>query len=450
MEFRCFIAPNSTKNERRPAILAAHLKRANLYPMETEILIENMARDAKNASIALRTLSSATKNEALEAMARAISDFKTEIFAANARDLQKARDKGLQGALLDRMTLSDKKIAAMADGCRQVASLPDPIGRVLSGEIRPNGLKIEKVSVPLGVVAVIYESRPNVTVDAAILTLKSGNAVILRGGSEAIETNVALAQIIQKAASENGIPDHAIQIVASTDRAASTYLAQQSQSIDLIVPRGGEGLKKSLAKVATVPIIFAAGGVCHVYVDEFAELEMALNIVFNAKTQGPSACNAAETLLVHRAIAGEFLPLVSQKMKEFGVELRGDADSRKIVPEMIEASEDDWGAEYLSLILAIKIVEDLDDAVAHISRHGTSHSEAIVTQNVRRAEDFLAKVDAAAVYVNASTRFTDGFEFGLGAEVGISTQKLHCRGPMGLEALTSTKYVVRGDGQLRG
>ncbi|PQV65332.1 glutamate-5-semialdehyde dehydrogenase [Abditibacterium utsteinense] len=418
--------------------------------MDTQTLIENMARDAKTASIALRTLSSATKNEALEAMARAIVARKNEIFASNARDVQNACEKGIEGALLDRMTLSDKKIAAMADGCRQVAALPDPIGRVLSGEVRPNGLKIEKVSVPLGVIAVIYESRPNVTVDAAILALKSGNAVILRGGSEAIETNITLAQIIQSAAGENGIPPHAIQIVASTDRAASALLAQLPEFIDLIVPRGGEGLKKSLAKVATVPIIFAAGGVCHVYVDEFAELEMAQSIVFNSKTQGPSACNAAETVLVHRAVANEFLPLMSQKMKQNGVELRGDAASRKIVPAMLEATDEDWDAEYLSLILAIKIVDSLEEAAAHIAAHGTAHSEAIVTQNVRRAEEFLSKVDAAAVYVNASTRFTDGFEFGLGAEVGISTQKLHSRGPMGLEALTSTKYIVRGDGQLRG
>ncbi len=418
--------------------------------METQALIEQMAREAKTASVALRTLSSATKNAALGAMARAIVDAKTEIFAANARDVEAARAKGLSGALLARMTLSEAKIEAMAQGCRDVAALADPIGRVLSGEIRPNGLKIEKVSVPLGAIAVIYESRPNVTVDAAILALKSGNAVILRGGSEAIETNVLLARIIGRAALESGVPAHAIQIVESTDRAASALLAQQDKFIDLIVPRGGEGLKKSLAQVATVPIIFAAGGVCHVYIDEFAELEMARDIVFNSKAQGPSACNAAETLLIHRAIAADFLPLLASKLLDAGVELRGDAASRQIVPTLLEASEDDWDAEYLSLILAVKIVDSMDEAVAHISNHGTAHSEAIVTQNVRRAEEFLARVDAAAVYVNASTRFTDGNEFGLGAEVGISTQKLHARGPMGLESLTTTKYIVRGDGQLRG
>lgn len=420
--------------------------------METVVSseIETLARAAKRASVALRTLSAGTKNAALEAMASALLQRRAEIFAANERDVAAGAAKGLGGALLDRLKLSDKKIEAMAQGCRQVAAMADPVGRVLSGETRPNGLKIEKVSVPLGVVAVIYESRPNVTVDAAILALKAGNAVILRGGSEAIETNVILARIIREAAAQAGVPDAAIQIVQSTDRAASAQLAQLPQYIDLIVPRGGEGLKKALVKVATVPIIFAAGGVCHVYVDEGAELEMACDIAFNSKTQGPSACNAAETLLVHRAIAPEFLPRVAQKLQSAGVELRGDARARQLVPQMNEANEDDWDAEYLSLILAVKIVDSLDEAVAHIAAHGTAHSEAIVTRDVRRAETFLAQVDAAAVYVNASTRFTDGNEFGLGAEVGISTQKLHARGPMGLEALTSTKYLVRGDGQLRG
>jgi glutamate-5-semialdehyde dehydrogenase len=418
--------------------------------MDTQTYIEDLARTAKTSSLGLRTISSATKNAALEAMAQALLRRSQEIFAANAVDVENGAQKGLAGALLDRLKLNDKKIAAMADGCRQVAALPDPIGRILNGETRPNGLKIEQVRVPLGVVAVIYESRPNVTVDAAILALKAGNAVILRGGSEAIETNKILAQIIQTAATEAGVPEHAIQIVESTDRTASSHLAQLPQYIDLIVPRGGEGLKKVLLQVATVPVIFAAGGICHVYVDEFAELDMARDIAFNSKTQSPSACNAAETLLVHRSVAEQFLPKIAQKLIDFGVELRGDEESQKIVPEMEKATAEDWGAEYLSLTLAVKIVASMDEAIAHISTHGTAHSEAIVTQNVRRAEEFLSRVDAAAVYVNASTRFTDGFEFGLGAEVGISTQKLHARGPMGLEALTSTKYVVRGDGQLRG
>jgi glutamate-5-semialdehyde dehydrogenase len=418
--------------------------------MDTQIYIENLAGSAKEASITLRTISSATKNAALEAMAQALVERQDEIFAANAVDVENCQQKGLQASLLDRLRLNEKKVAAMALGCQQVAALPDPVGRLLNGETRPNGLKIEQVRVPLGVVAVIYESRPNVTVDAAILALKAGNAVILRGGSEAIETNKVLARVIQDAAIKAGIPKGAIQLVKSTDRAASALLAQLPQYIDLIVPRGGQGLKKALLDVATVPVIFAAGGVCHVYVDEFAELDMASEITFNAKTQGPSACNAAETLLVHRVIADKFLPEVAHKLNGFGVELRGDDVAGQLVPGMAQAQEEDWSTEYLGLVLAVKVVDSLDEAIEHIARYGTAHSEAIVTQNVRRAEEFLARVDAAAVYVNASTRFTDGFEFGLGAEVGISTQKLHARGPMGLEALTTTKYIVRGDGQLRG
>ena len=319
----------------------------------------------------------------------------------------------------------------MADGCHQVAALPDPIGRVLEGEVRPNGLKIERVRVPLGVVAVIYESRPNVTVDAAILALKAGNAVILRGGSEAIETNRALAEIIGKAAQGAGLPAGSIGFVRSTDRAASSLLATQKGLIDLIIPRGGEGLKRALMEVATVPVIFAAGGVCHVYVDENADEEMAREIVFNTKTNGPSACNAVETLLIHQSIADSFLPIIAAQFAAADVELRGDERARQIAPTMLEATDDDWSAEYLDLTLSVKIVADLDEALEHIALYGTAHSEAIVTDHFATAERFLNEVDAAAVYVNASTRFTDGYEFGLGAEVGISTQKLHARGPMG-------------------
>ena len=417
--------------------------------METRHEIETLARAAKTASSALAALSSATKNAALEAMARAICDQRAAIFAANQVDVENGARQGLSRALLQRLTLTEAKIEAMAQGCRQVAALPDPIGRVLDGETRPNGLRIERVRVPLGVVAVIYESRPNVTVDAAILALKAGNAVILRGGSEAIETNRVLAEIIDRAAQSAGFPAGAIGFVRSTDRVASSVLATQKGLIDLIIPRGGEGLKKALTEVATVPVIFAAGGVCHVYVDESADLEMAQSIAFNAKTNGPSACNAAETLLVHRAIAPHFLPAIASQLSAAGVELRGDPGARALVPAMATAGADDWDAEYLDLTLAVKIVDDLDAALAHIARHGTAHSEAIVTRDFARAERFLNQVDAAAVYVNASTRFTDGFEFGLGAEVGISTQKLHARGPMGLEALTTTKFLVRGNGQIR-
>ena len=417
--------------------------------MKTEEEIEQLARAAKAASRAMAQLSSASKNRALEAMALAICDNRDAIFAANQIDVENGARKNIGTALLNRLTLTEAKIAAMAQGCRQVAALPDPIGRVLDGENRPNGLKIERVRVPLGVVAVIYESRPNVTVDAAILALKAGNAVILRGGSEAIETNRALAAIIADAAQSAGLPPGSIGFVNSTDRAASSLLATQKGLIDLIIPRGGEGLKRALMEVATVPVIFAAGGVCHVYVDENADLEMARAIVCNAKISGPSACNAVETLLLHRHVAPAFLPQIATEFAHADVELRGDAPARQIVPAMLEATPDDWNAEYLDLILAVKIVADLDEALEHIAAHGTAHSEAIVTQTYAVAERFLNEVDAAAVYVNASTRFTDGYEFGLGAEVGISTQKLHARGPMGLEALTTTKYLVRGTGQVR-
>jgi glutamate-5-semialdehyde dehydrogenase len=411
--------------------------------------VEERARRAKAASVQLRTVSSATKDAALLAMAQALHARREEIFAANARDLAAGKEKGLGAALLDRLALNEKRVAEMAENCRQVAALPDPIGRVLGGWAQPNGLKIEQVRVPLGVVGVIYESRPNVTVEAAILGLKAGNAVILRGGSEAIHSNVLLSKIISDAARAAGLPEGAIEIIETTDRAATSHLVTLNEFVDLVVPRGGEALKKSLASVATVPLIFAAGGVCHIFVDESADLKQAVEIVHNAKAQRPSTCNALETLLVHRAIAEKALPAIADRLISAGVELRGDEYSREIVKEMQPASEDDWRAEYHDLTLAVRVVEDLDAAIEHIGEYGTSHSDAILTQNYSNAEDFVARVDSAAVYVNASTRFTDGFEFGLGAEVGISTQKLHARGPLGLEALTSTKYIVRGDGQIR-
>jgi len=417
--------------------------------MNTNDYVLSLAERAKSASVALRTLSTATKNAALLAMADDLVARQDEIFEVNARDVSRAQERGLTGALLSRLQLNEKKVLAMAEGCRQVAALPDPIGRVLSGERRPNGLQIEQVRVPLGVVAVIFESRPNVTVDAAILALKSGNAVILRGGSEALETNALLARIISEAATKTGVPDGAIGFVESSDRAASAQLATLSDHIDLIIPRGGEALKKALMSVATVPVIFAAGGVCHVYVDASADVEMAASIAVNAKVSNPGVCNALETLLVHRQIAEEFLPVAAHKLREQNVVLKGDERARQLVADMDEASEADWEAEYLDLTLAVRVVDSLDAAIEHIGRYGTHHSDAIVTNSFPHAERFVREVDSAAVYVNASTRFTDGFEFGLGAEVGISTQKLHSRGPMGLEALTSTKYVVRGEGQIR-
>ena len=411
--------------------------------------VEEKARRAKNASILMRVISSAVKDAAINAMAAALLARQDEIMAANARDLEAGREKGLSSAMLDRLKLTAARIEDIAAGCRQVAALDDPVGRVLGGWSQPNGLKIEQVRTPLGVIGVIFESRPNVSVEAAILCLKAGNAVILRGGSEAIHSNILLAKIISRAAQEAGIPDGAIEMIETTDRAATNHLVTLNEYVDLVVPRGGEALKKSLMAVATVPLIFAAGGVCHIFVDESADLESAVEIIHNAKVQRPSTCNALETLLLHRQIADEFLPKVCAKLQSSGVELRGDEYSLQAAPGLKAATNEDWKAEYGELILAIRVVEDVDKAIAHIGEFGTGHSDAILTQNYARAEKFVSQVDSAAVYVNASTRFTDGFEFGLGAEVGISTQKLHARGPMGLEALTSTKYIVRGNGQIR-
>lgn len=410
--------------------------------------VERLAQQAKTASIALRTLSTQTKNDALLAIADALIENQQTIFAANARDLEAGRARGLSSALLDRLKLDEKRVRAMAEGCRQIAALPDPIGQIMRGETRPNGLRLQQVRVPLGVIGIIYESRPNVTVDAAALCLKAGNAVILRGGSEAIHSNTILAQVMTTAATAAGVFEYSIQIIETTDRVATQHLVTLNGLVDLVIPRGGEALKKSLMSVATVPVIFAAGGVCHVFVDESADSVMASDIVFNGKVQRPGVCNAIETLLVHRNCAPQFLPLIAERLCEAGVELRGDASARQIC-DMTAATADDWDEEYLSLTLAVRVVDSLDEAIVHIGAHGTGHSDAIVTENYANAEKFVAQVDSAAVYVNSSTRFSDGFEFGLGAEVGISTQKLHARGPMGLEALTSTKYIVRGDGQIR-
>jgi glutamate-5-semialdehyde dehydrogenase len=411
--------------------------------------VELAAQRAKAATSQLRTLSSSVKDSALNAMADALVARQEELFEANARDLETGRERGLSDAMLDRLKLNESRVQQMAEGCRQVASLPDPVGRVIGGWTQPNGLKIEQVRTPLGVIGVIYESRPNVTVEAAVLCLKAGNAVVLRGGSEAIHSNVLLAQIISQAASDAGVPAGAIEIIETTDRAATNHMVTLNEYIDLVVPRGGEGLKKSLSAVATVPLIFAAGGVCHIFVDESADLEQAVEVIHNAKVQRPSTCNALETLLLHSTSAAGQLPAIAERLVAAGVELRGDEASQAIVSSIKPASEDDWYAEYGGLTLAVRVVDSLDSAIAHIETYGTGHSDAILTQNFGNAEEFIGRVDSAAVYVNASTRFTDGFEFGLGAEVGISTQKLHARGPMGLEALTTTKYVVRGNGQLR-
>ena len=397
---------------------------------------------AKHASRLLATLDTQAKNDALERIAAGLEARVGEILEANLLDLEAGRESDLSTALLDRLALDERRIAAMAAGVRQIIALPDPVGEVVDGFRRPNGLEIRKVLVPLGVIAVVYEARPNVTIDAAALCLKSGNAVVLRGSSSATRSNAVLAQIAAQAA-----PAGAISILHG--RYELTELVTQTAHVDLVIPRGGEGLKAALMEHATVPVIYAASGNCHVYVDSAADLQMASEIAINAKVQRPGVCNAAETLLVHREVAAAFLPQIARDLTAAGVELRGDEPSRELVPAMVEASEADWDTEYLALTLAVRVVDSLDEAIAHVQRHGTGHSEAIVTRDRAAARRFQREVDAACVYVNASTRFTDGGEFGMGAEIGNSTQKLHARGPIGLRALCTFKYLIEGDGQVR-
>ena len=408
------------------------------------------AQRARQAARSLAYLDTGTKNAALLAMAGALKARQAEIMAANAEDLAQARQADYGQAFIDRLLLNEKRILEMAQGLQEVAALPDPVGTVISGSRRPNGLELAKVRVPLGVIGIIYESRPNVTVDAAGLCLKAGNAVVLRGGSEAIRSNVAIVEVIAAAAYQAGVPQGAIELIHSTDRAAVMELMRLTDYLDCLIPRGGAGLIRSVLENAQVPVIETGVGNCHVYVDESADLDMALEIVFNAKCQRPGVCNAMETLLVHQAVAERFLPLVAARLVPAGVELRGDERTRQLLPDLAPATEEDWATEYLALILAVAVVDDLSAAMDHIARYGTRHSEAIVTSDYAHAQRFLEQVDAAAVYVNASTRFTDGGQFGLGAEIGISTQKLHARGPMGLAELTSCKWVVRGEGQVRG
>ena len=406
-------------------------------------------KEAKAASRVLANLSTEVKNRALLAMADLLEARGEEIKKENARDLKYGKEKGLSSALLDRLLLDDKRIKGMAQGLREVAALPDPVGEVVKMWKRPNGLQIGKLRVPLGVVAVIYESRPNVTADTAALCIKSGNAIVLRGGSEAIHSNKIIAGILREAAREAGVPPQAIQLIETTDREAVFHLLKMDEYVDLVVPRGGEGLIRFVAENSRIPVVYHYKGVCHTFVDRDADLDMAWDISFNAKVQRPGVCNAMETLLVHADIAQAFLPEMARRFREAGVELRGCSRARELVPEMKEATEDDWYAEYLDLILAVRVVDNFEEAVDHIHTYGSGHSEAIVTTNYATAMRFLKEVDAAAVYVNASTRFTDGFEFGLGAEMGISTQKLHVRGPMGLEDLTCCKFIILGQGQIR-
>jgi glutamate-5-semialdehyde dehydrogenase len=409
---------------------------------------------ARDASRALAALPTGVKDAALRGIADALEARVPEILEANARDMQAGRAAGLDAALLDRLALDADRVHGMAEGVRTIAGLPDPAGEVIDGHRLPNGLDVRKVRVPLGVVAVVYEARPNVTIDAAALCLKSGNAIVLRGSSSAAHSNAVLARVAAEAAAAAGVPEDAIVLVAGGGRAELAELATQEGVVDLIVPRGGEGLKAALKGVATVPVIYAASGNCHVFVDAGADLDMAERIVVNAKTQRPGVCNAAETLLVHADVAPDFLPRALRALREAGVELRVDGRARALAGEALaatvsDATDEDWDTEFLALVLAVGVVDSVRDAIAHVNAHGSGHSEAIVTPSVESARAFERGVDAACVYVNASTRFTDGGEFGMGAEIGNSTQKLHARGPIGLRELCTFKYVVQGDGHVR-
>ena len=412
-------------------------------------IIAQQASLAKTAARKLAGLSTEQKNSALLEMANALEKNQEEILSANLKDVKSAEEKGTRKNFIDRLKLTPERIFAMAEGLRQTAKLPDPIGMEDFHTERPNGLKISRVRVPFGVVGIIYEARPNVTVDAVALCLKSGNACVLRGGSEAIHTNQKLVEILNSAAISVGIPEHSIEFVAITDRDAVVAMCRLRRLIDVIIPRGGAGLIKRVVEHSTVPVIETGTGVCHIFVDKSADFEIAFPVVLTAKISRPSVCNAMETLLIHKDIAEEFLPKIAKLMVENKVELRGDELSRKICPEMEIATDEDWKTEYNDLILSVKIVENIDAAIEHINKYNTEHSEAIITRDAENAKKFQTLVDAAVVYVNASTRFTDGFEFGFGAEIGISTQKLHARGPMGLEALTTMKYLVEGNGQTR-
>ncbi len=416
--------------------------------MTDELIQKGML--AKNAAFALASVTASVKDAALSAIADALEERAEEIIAANAADIEAAERNGTRKAMIDRLSLSKERIRDIADGVRQVRALADPIGAVEKMWTRPNGLLIGKKVVPMGVIAIIYEARPNVTVDAAALCLKTSNACILRGGSDAINSNKAIMRVMQDAAYAAGIPEGAMCIIEDTSRETSIELMKMNGCVDMLIPRGGKGLIKSVVDNATVPVVETAAGNCHVYVDGECDLDMAEKIVINAKTQRPSVCNAAETLLIDEAAAPEFIPRIFDALKERGVEIRADDKSKKYYSgDTADANEEDYYTEYNDYIIAVKVVSGVDEAIAHINKYNTKHSEAIVTTNYNKARRFLNEVDAAAVYVNASTRFTDGFEFGFGAEIGISTQKMHARGPMGLEALTSVKYIIFGDGQIR-
>ena len=404
---------------------------------------------AKSAALKLSSLATNVKDTALLSIADALCENSDYIIAENEKDVQKGKKNNMSVSLLDRLSLNKDRIEAMAEGIRQIAALNDPIGEVIHQTKRPNGLKIGKVRVPLGVIGIIYEARPNVTADAAALCIKSGNAVILRGGKEAFNSNMAIVKVMQNAGYNAGLPVGSINLVEDTSRESATALMKLNDYLDVIIPRGGAGLIRAVVENATVPAIETGTGNCHVFVDKTADLEMAKNIVINAKTSRPGVCNAEEKLLVHKDIADKFLPDMLSALKEKGVEIIGDENVLKIMPECTPATEEDWGTEYLDLKIGVKVVNDVDEAISHINKYNSKHSEAIITESYENSQKFLDQIDAAAVYVNASTRFTDGFEFGFGAEIGISTQKMHARGPMGLSELTTTKYIIYGNGQTR-
>jgi len=417
--------------------------------MDIESTIRQTAKSAAKAASVLGAASSAVKNQALLILAEKLVSQSDRIREGNEKDLAAARENGLSSAMIDRLTVTDATIASMAEGLREVAALQDPVGAVDSSWIRPNGLEVSRMRIPLGVIGIIYESRPNVTIDAAGLCIKSGNAVILRGGSEAIFSNQVLAAIVSEAMSEAGLPESSVSLVPTTDRQAIKYLLACEEYIDLIIPRGGEGLIRFVVENSKIPVLKHYKGVCHVYVDRSADMNMAADICVNSKAQRPGVCNAMETMLVHEAIAADFLPVVEKRLRAAGVEIRGCEKTRRILPDVAPASEADWPAEYLDLILAVKVVEDMDAAMNHIAKYGSKHTETIVTSSYERARRFLREVDSSVVLVNASTRFNDGGQLGLGAEMGISTSKLHAFGPMGIRELTTTKFVVYGNGQVR-
>ena len=409
----------------------------------------SMGQKAKEASYELGVASINEKNNALLFMAEELINAQDEIIKVNKIDLKNSEAKGTPKPMLDRLALDEKRIKEMADGLIEVAKLQDPVGEVISMWQRPNGLQIGQKRVPIGVIGIIYESRPNVTCDAAGLCLKTGNACILRGGSDAINSNKAIIKALSKGVERAGLPKESVQLVEDTSREVATEMMQLNEYIDVLIPRGGAGLIQSVVKNATVPVIQTGTGNCHIYVDESCDFDMAVNIAVNAKVSRPSACNAAEKLLINEKVAKDFLPLVVKALIENGVELRGDRASQDIINDIKSANEDDWDKEYLDYIMAVKIVKDVDEAIEHINKYGTGHSEAIITESYKNSQKFLQRVDAAAVYVNASTRFTDGGQFGFGAEIGISNQKLHARGPMGLKELTTIKYIIYGNGQIR-